>query len=129
MTLKGKTFDQPEAINPDRLQEELHEALGDRFDSVDTGVKYTRDPEEKAKVIVRLVDATEADDAIVEQVLAAHKADVLSAGQQQAKDRADSYTQFISFDFEALRQMKAAEQFPIIIDLLEGIQKLMRGVD
>lgn len=129
MTLKAAPFKQPERVNADRLKEELREAFGDRFDSVDTGIKFTNDPAEKPSVVVRVIDPSVADGEIIEQVLAAHNPDVLSEGQQRMKDRADSHKAFIAADFAIIRAMPKSQRDEVVIDLLEHIQKLMRGAE
>lgn len=128
--MKQSHFDQPEKINPDRLHEEIAAALGAKYESMDTGVKFTRDPAELPKILVRVTDdATETDSAIVESVIAAHKPDALSVEQQRMKDRADAYERVKGADFAALRRKPKAEKDEAVIDLLEDIQRIMRGVD
>lgn len=133
--MKQGKIDQPAALNPDRLNDELKAALGSKYISCDTGV-LQMDANEKpdrtkpVQIIVRLTDdATSADTTAAEAVIAAHNPAVLSADQQKQKDRGLAYTRFKSFDFVALRLLKPAEQNPVIIDLLADIQKLMQGAE
>lgn len=127
--MKQSHFKQPERINPDRLHEELREALGEIYVSSDTGVTLSKE-DRTPHVLVRVTDeATEADITTVESVLAAHKHDVLSSGQQRVKDRADAHERFKAADLKALRAKPKAERDEAILNLLEDIQLMMRGSD
>jgi hypothetical protein len=127
--MKQSYFKQPKHINHDRLHEEMKAALGEKYESMDTGVKLTREDTE-LKIIVRVSDdATEADTATVEKVLADHNPELLSSEQQRVKDRADAYERVKNADFAALRRKQKAEKDDAVIDLLEDIQRIMRGVD
>lgn len=125
--MKHGLFDQTAPVNPDRLGDELKAALGAVYDSVDTGVRENADSPD-LKILVRLTDAaTETDQTKVEAVLKAHDATKLSDSQQKEQARVDAFARFKAFDFAALRALKPAEQNPVIIGLLEDIQKLMQG--
>jgi hypothetical protein len=135
MKIKEGKIDQPEKINPDRLHEEMKARLGDKYISMDTGIPQTgedgkSDRTKSLQVLVRLTeDATAEDTAAAEAVIAAHDPEALSTTQQKAKDRVDAFARFKAFDFKALRELKPTEQNPVIIGLLEDIQKLLQGTE
>lgn len=118
--MKEATFKPTKSINPDRLHEEIKAALGDVYVSMGT---------DENGITVKVTESATPDDAAtVEMLIAKHDPALLSSEQRRVKDRAEAYTHFVGFDFDGLRALKSAEQNSVIIDLLEDIQKLMRGV-
>ncbi len=132
--MKQATFEQTMPINADRLHEEIKAVLGDKYESIDTGVPQLNesgkaDDTKPRSIVVRAKqEATEADLKLVEAAIAAHKPEALSQSQQREKDRAESFLRLKGFDFTTLRALKTDEQLTVVIDLLEDIQKLMQGI-
>lgn len=96
---------------------------------MDTGVKFTRNDKEP-KILVRVSDdVTDADTAIIESILTAHNPALLSTEQQRGKDRSDAYERIKKADFAELRRKPKAEKDDAVVDLLEDIQRIIRGDD
>ncbi len=143
-TKKLGVFPQDKAINPERLADELKTALGDKLLQVDTG-QMKEAPRLDAKgqpvldeagkpiteqtgpfiYVVVSGEATEADLAIVEQVLKVHDPNQLSARQQRDSDAAEAYARLAAADLGAIRKLEQAEKVDKLIDLMEDWQRLM----
>lgn len=129
MTIQEIAIDQPAMINADRMHEEMQAALGAKYVSMDSGFKLTKESTDN-KIKVRLTeDATTEDKQAAAAVVDAHKPELLSTTQQRAKDRAEAYERLKAHDFTALRAAVGKAQIDTVIDLLEDIQRMMRGVE
>lgn len=126
MKLSGGQFDQDKPINPELLHQELQTALGDKLDSVDTGVPIKEGFFQKQVILVRIKgDVTEADQALVEKIIKDHDASGLSARQQHDKNRTDAAARLATVDFTALRALNGQKQVDSLIDLLEDLVKVL----
>lgn len=138
-------FPQDKRINPDRLNDELKTALGEKLVSLKTGemrknpvvdaegkpvLDDTGNPvtEQEGPFIYVIVtgEATEADLAAVEQLIKDHDPDQLSAVQQTEKEAIDAYTRLVEADFAAIRALKGEEKLDAVIAVLEDWQRLMK---
>lgn len=119
-------FDQNKPINADLLHEELQAALGTKYVSSDTGVPVKVGFSQKQVILVRLTaDATDADKAKADQVVAAHDATKLSKHQQKDKTRTDALARLATADFTALRGLKDQAQMDGVINILEDLVKVL----
>ena len=124
--LSGGQFDQDKPINPELLHQELQAALGDKLDSVDTGVPIKEGFFQKQVILVRIKgDVTKDDQALVEKIIKDHDASKLSQRQQHEKNRADAEERLKIVDFAALRGLNGQKQVDSLIDLLEDILKVL----
>lgn len=122
-------YPQPKHINPERLHEELTEALGNKYISIDTGQKKSRKATDFFILLSLTDDATDDDKSTAGEVIRSHKPDVLSVEQKRKKAQSDADTRFRNFDFNALEAMKPQEQMSVVIGLLKDIQKLLQRDD
>lgn len=117
--MKSDTFKHEKPINPDRLHDEVKAALGDKYISMDTV---------GGSILVRVSDAaTEADNAAIVAIIAAHDPSALSADQTRAKERVDAYKRLTELDVTGIRGKTGKAQIDDIINAIADIQKLLRG--
>jgi hypothetical protein len=101
---------QDKKINPERLDDELREALGEKYISMDTG----------AGIVVRAADNSTKEDAdLVEQIVQQHDPTKISKAEQKRADHAAAQERLKALDLSGEVDMK------LLVQAIDDIRKIV----
>jgi len=127
--VKQGQFDQTKKINPQRLNEEIKAALGDKLVSMDTGIPVKTGFIEKTCIVLAVTDdITEADNRTVQDIIDAHDPESKSAGQRHNENVAKATERLKTVDLKTKKDKTTMqEQIDELRALIADIQLWIQG--
>lgn len=123
--VKQAQFDQPEKINPQRLDEEIRAVLGEKYKALETGQQVKHGFATKTCIFVATTDdVTENDEQAIQAVIAAHNPDEKSAGQlfNEQRKQAIEALKVADLDADRAKLKTDKEERDYLFAMLKNVQ-------